>query len=125
VVSWLGALPHQEIVRVCRESHVLVAPSVTASGGDVEGIPNALKEAMALGLPVVATRHGGIAELVDDGVSGFLVPERNPAALAERLGFLLDHPERWEAMGRAGRAKVEAEFDAEPLNDRLVELYRA
>jgi colanic acid/amylovoran biosynthesis glycosyltransferase len=112
---------NQEAVREgLDQSDVLVAPSVTAADGDEEGIPNVLKEAMASGMPVVATRHAGIPELVDDGVSGWLVAERNDAALAEALTRLAATPERWPAMGRAGRTKVEREYDIHRLNDRLV-----
>jgi colanic acid/amylovoran biosynthesis glycosyltransferase len=82
-----------------------------------------LKEAMAMGLPVVSTLHSGIPELVDDGVSGFLVPERDAEGLADRLAVLVDHPERWVAMGRAGRDRIEADYDIRKLNHQLVELY--
>jgi colanic acid/amylovoran biosynthesis glycosyltransferase len=110
----------QEQVRAELEaSDVLVAASVTAADGDEEGIPNVLKEAMALGMPVVGTRHAGIPELIEDGVSGFLVPERNEAALADALQCLAREPGRWAAMGRAGRAKIELEYDIDKLNDRL------
>ena len=103
-------------------SDVLVAASVTAADGDEEGIPNVLKEAMALGLPVVGTRHAGIPELIEDGVSGFLVPERDEAALADALQRLARDPGRWAAMGRAGRARIEREYDIHRLNDRLAGL---
>jgi colanic acid/amylovoran biosynthesis glycosyltransferase len=103
-------------------SDMLVAASVTAADGDEEGIPNVLKEAMALGLPVVGTRHAGIPELIEDGVSGLLVAERDEAGLADALERLAREPGRWAAMGRAGRAKVEMEYDIDRLNDRLVGL---
>jgi colanic acid/amylovoran biosynthesis glycosyltransferase len=113
----------QEMVRDGLEgSDVLVAASVTAADGDEEGIPNVLKEAMALGLPVVGTRHAGIPELIEDGVSGFLVPERDETALAGVLQRLADEPGRWAAMGRAGRAKIELDYDIDGLNDRLAGL---
>ncbi len=105
-------------------AHILLAPSVTAGNGETEGIPNVVKEAMAVGLPVVSTVHSGIPELVEDGVSGFLVPEGDARALTDRLACLMDHPERWESMGKAGRKKVEDDFDSEKLNDRLVTLYQ-
>lgn len=76
-----------------------------------------------MGLPVVSTIHGGIPELVEDGVSGFLAPERDADALAEKLADLLSHPERWPEMGRAGRLFVERYFDLNRLNDKLVLLY--
>jgi colanic acid/amylovoran biosynthesis glycosyltransferase len=103
-------------------SDVLVAASVTAADGDEEGIPNVLKEAMASGMPVVGTRHAGIPELIEDGLSGLLVPERNQAALADALQRLALQPEQWAAMGRAGRAKIEMEYDIHRLNDRLAGL---
>lgn len=113
----------QEKVRDALEgSDVLVAASVTAADGDEEGIPNVLKEAMALGLPVVGTRHAGIPELIEDGVSGFLVPERDETALADALQRLAAEPGRWAAMGRAGRARIEREYDIDRLNDRLAGL---
>jgi len=124
-VRLLGWQSHDEVIRLCKAAHVLVAPSVTASNGDQEGIPNAVKEAMAMGLPVVSTWHGGIPELVGDRVSGLLVPERDEAALAGCLAYLLDHPEAWPAMTRAARARVEAEYDIEKLNDTLEALSRS
>lgn len=123
-VRILGWVDEEQVARLMREAHVLVAPSVTAADGDQEGIPTVLKEAIATGLPVVSTQHSGIPELVEDGVSGFLVAERDVDALADRLAHLIDHPELWAAMGRAGRMKVERKFDLGRLNDRLVELYR-
>jgi colanic acid/amylovoran biosynthesis glycosyltransferase len=95
---------------------------VTAADGDEEGIPNVLKEAMALGLPVVGTRHAGIPELVEEGVSGLLVPERDEGSLADALDSLAREPGRWAAMGRAGRARIEMEYDIHRLNDRLAGL---
>jgi colanic acid/amylovoran biosynthesis glycosyltransferase len=113
----------QERVRVDLEhSDVLVAASVTAADGDEEGIPNVLKEAMASGMPVVGSRHAGIPELVEDGVSGLLVPERDEQGLADALQRLAGEPGRRAAMGRAGRAKVEREYDIHSLNDRLAGL---
>ncbi len=123
-VRFAGALNHGDVLTFLEASHVLLAPSVTASDGDQEGIPNALKEAMAMGLPVVSTLHSGIPELVEDGVSGFLVPERDAEALADRLAVLVDHPDRWDGLGRAGRRRIEADYDVRVLNDRLVEIYR-
>ena len=73
-----GWASQPDVIRWMRESSVLVAPSVTAPSGDEEGIPNALKEAMCLGIPVIATDHAGIPELVQDGITGVLVPERPP-----------------------------------------------
>ena len=78
---------------------------------------------MAIGLPVVSTEHGGIPELVEHGVSGFLVPERDVAALTEKIEYLLERPHKWLSMGEAGRACVEAKYDVNKLNDELVKIY--
>jgi colanic acid/amylovoran biosynthesis glycosyltransferase len=82
-----------------------------------------LQEAQAMGLPVVCTRHSGIPEGILDGKSGFLVPERDVDALADRLADVISRPEAWPEMGRQGRAFVEAEYDLNKRNDALVELY--
>ncbi len=118
-----GAKSNDDVLLLLDSADVLLAPSVTAANGEAEGIPNAVKEAMATGLPVVATRHSGIPELVEHGVSGYLVPERDAAALAERLNYLNVHSELWRDMGSKGREKVEREFDMHSLNDTLVKLY--
>ena len=90
---------------------VFLHPSVTAADGDVEGIPNVAVEAAATGLPVVATRHGGLVEAVADGETGALVPERDPAALAAALERLGKDTALRLALGRAGAARVRRAFD--------------
>ena len=105
-----GAQPHAVVLSEMRRAHIFVLPSVKAADGDTEGIPVTLMEAQASGLPVVATRHSGIPELVEDGRSGYLVPERDSKSLAERLRHLIEHPEIWRALGLAGRAIVEERF---------------
>ncbi|MFZ2197629.1 MAG: glycosyltransferase, partial [Thermodesulfovibrionales bacterium] len=82
-----------------------------------------LMEALAQGIPVLSTRHSGIPEVVVDGKSGYLVPEKDIDALAEGLVALLDSPEKWPLMGSAGRAHVEENYDIDRLNDRLISLY--
>jgi colanic acid/amylovoran biosynthesis glycosyltransferase len=121
-VRFLGNRPHDEVVEVLRSASIFLAPSVTSADGDQEGIPVALMEAMSSGLPVVATEHSGIPELVEHGISGFLAPERDAGTLAVCLEQLIEHPELWPSMGEAGRRRVEADHDIEVLNDRLVDL---
>lgn len=122
-IQLVGWKNEAEIVEILDTCHLFVAPSITAADGNQDAPINVLKEAMAMGLPVLSTYHGGIPELVENGVSGFLVPERDADALAERLGYLLDHPERWPELGIAGRQFVERHFDMQMLNDRLVQVY--
>ncbi|HEY9654884.1 MAG TPA: glycosyltransferase [Crinalium sp.] len=124
LVTLHGQQPQRELINILDRCHLFMAPSVTAADGNQDAPVNVLKEAMAMGLPVVSTRHGGIPELVEDGISGFLVPERDAEALAEKLRLLIEQPDRWVAMGQAGRAYVEAHYDMNKLNDELVKLYK-
>jgi colanic acid/amylovoran biosynthesis glycosyltransferase len=123
-VHLLGWKNEREIIEILEATHIFIAPSVTASDGNQDAPINVLKEASALGLPVISTYHGGIPELIQDGVSGFLVPERDADALAEKLEYLLNHPEVWTPMGQAGRAYVEAHYNLHTLNDELVNIYQ-
>jgi len=122
-VNLIGWRTQDEIRNLYLDAHIFVLSSVTASDGDKEGQGLVIQEAQASGLPVISTLHNGIPEGVLDGKSGFLVPERDVDALAERLVHLIEHPEIWPKMGRAGRAYVEANYDIDKLNDRLVEIY--
>ena len=101
----------------------MIAPSVTSAEGNQEGIPMVLMEALATGLPVIASSHSAIPELVQDGKSGFLVPERDVDSLAEKIKYLIEHPETWPEMGSTGRKFVEKNYDIEKLNDRLEKIY--
>jgi colanic acid/amylovoran biosynthesis glycosyltransferase len=119
-----GSLAKLSVVQFLQNSHILVHPSIKGTNNEEEGIPNVIKEAMLTGLPVIATRTGGISELVEDGKSGFIIPEKNVDALVEKIIYLIEHPEIWPQIGSAGRAHVEANYDSDKLNDRLVEIYQ-
>lgn len=123
-VFFTGAVQQDQVKEHLVQADILLAPSVTAANGDEEGIPNVIKEAMALGRPVVSTRHSGIPELVEQGVTGFLAGERDPEGLAAAVRHLRDRPETWAPVQDAARRRVELEYDIERLNDQLVERYR-
>lgn len=89
-----------------------------------EGISNAIMEYMALGKPVVATAGGGTGEIVLDGQTGFLVKASDPAALAAKIGYLLDHPGEAQAMGQAGRERLIGEFNLQAMTQQFIELYQ-
>lgn len=122
-VRFVGARPHEETLRLLSGSRLLCLPSVTAGSGDQEGLPTVVLEAGAGGKPVVGTNHGGIPEAVTDGVNGYLVPERDPRALADRLIVLLRDPQLCEQFGKAGRESVRERFDLRRQTDKLEELY--
>lgn len=106
-----GAVPRPVVGRILADADVFVLASHPTRSGRREGIPVALMEAMMSELPVVASALSGIPELVEEGRTGYLVPSGDPAALADRLEQLVGEPALRRAFGRAGRAKVEAEFD--------------
>ena len=98
---------------------VFALPSVTAADGDQEGIPVSLMEAMASGVPCLSTVHSGIPELIDDGRSGWLVPERDVAALADKLACIQRGDFDLPAIARCARATVETHFNQSRLHDQL------
>jgi glycosyltransferase involved in cell wall biosynthesis len=103
---------------------VLVSADIFVLSSDSEGLPMSILEAMAAGLPVVATAVGGVPECVDDGVTGLLVPARDPQSFADALTALLDDPERRRAMGEAGRARARTSFGLAAFVDAHAQLYR-
>src|SRR5947207_9423169 len=90
-----GWKTQDEVACLLDQSHIFLLPSIKAADGNEEGIPNALKEAMAMGLPVIATHHAGNAELIKDGVSGYLVPQKNTTELFNKMLYLAQHPRDW------------------------------
>jgi len=123
-IKFLGAVEQKEVLKLYQQVHIFILPSITASNGDQEGIPVVLMEAQATGLPIISTYHTGIPEVVVDGKSGFLVPERDVDALTEKLEYLIEHPEIWPDMGQYGRKFVEEHYDINKLNQRLVEIFQ-
>jgi glycosyltransferase involved in cell wall biosynthesis len=118
-VDFLGALPHAEALAMIRSGAIFALPCRTSSTGDRDGIPVVLMEAMAAGKPVIAGRLETIAELVQDGTSGLLVPPDDVSALTQALRRLVDDPAAGKAMGLAGRRHVDAEFSDDINWDRL------
>lgn len=118
-IKLLGWGTQEEVIDLLQTADIFILPSLTASDGNEEGIPNALKEAMAVGIPGVSTYHAGIAELVDNGKTGFLVRCANSKDLAQKIEYLIEHPELRMQMGVAGRKRIEEEYETNQLNDRL------
>lgn len=111
-ISMLGYIDFARYLKAADEAHIFMAPSVTAEDGDTEGgAPTVLLEMQAGGLPVLSTYHADIPEVVIHEQSGFLVPERDSDALAERLVFLARNPALWESMGENGRRHIAENYD--------------
>jgi len=110
-VSFPGFLSQPQLCELYARAHVFLHPSELTAKQDQEGIPNSMLEAMSTGLPVAATLHGGIPEAVRDGVSGFLVPERDAKALTAVLKRFVQSPDLLRQMGCAASQSVHAEFE--------------
>lgn len=111
------AVPHNELMRALQACDLLVMASTH------EGFPLTPAEAMMLNKPVVATRVGGLPDLVVDGVSGVLVPPRDPAALADAMAPFLSDRDYRDRLGQAGRRRIEEHFSTEIIADQLIAFY--
>ena len=126
-VHLVGTVRYEEFQKACAQAHIFLAPSVTdlETGVTEGGAPTVLLEAQAAGMPVVSTYHADIPEVVRDGVSGLLSPERDVEALAANLATMVLHPERWPEMGAAGRRHVENNYEIGAQVRRLEAIYDA
>jgi colanic acid/amylovoran biosynthesis glycosyltransferase len=120
-VEFRGWMPNDELRRWMRGALALCVPSQRAADGDAEGLPTVVIEAMAAGTPVIGSRHAGIGEAVEDGHTGFLIPEQDPEALAAALRRLIDEPGLRHQLGENARQAAVAHFDMFAQSRRLEE----
>lgn len=118
-----GTATQEEVFAHLARSSVLVAPCVTAASGDRDGLPMVILEGMAAGVPVVATPVTAIPEIVRDGETGLLVPERSPAAIASAVARLRGDPDLGQRLAAAARRAVEERHDAAQSAARLASLF--
>jgi colanic acid/amylovoran biosynthesis glycosyltransferase len=124
-VRLLGYQPYAALIQQAYEHHVFLAPSVTAGDGDTEGgAPVTLIEVLATGMPVVSSWHCDIPEIVRDGITGYLAPERDVEGLCDALRRLVANAANWTEMQAAARSHIEKEFDAKCQGARLADIYR-
>jgi len=123
-VRLLGAQPQEAVHKAYHRASVFALPCVVTANGDRDGIPNVLLEAMASGVPVVATQVSGIPELIDAERDGLLVEPNSPEKLADAIDRLLTQPELGERLASAARSKIEARFSVEDGARQLLELFR-
>lgn len=105
-------------------SRVFCVPSLIAESGDAEAFGMVFAEAQAMGVPVVSFASGGIPEVVKDGETGFLLPERDWEGLADRIALLMADDERWSAMRNAGKEHVRTHFDIRKQSQKICDVYR-
>jgi colanic acid/amylovoran biosynthesis glycosyltransferase len=122
-VSFTGFVSQEQLREIYYASHIFLHPSQTGHDGNQEGIPNAMLEAMASGLPVFTTQHGGIPEVVENGAAGVLVPERDHENLATALLDAAKDPGFLSRIARNGAEIVRKNFDLRAQAPRLEEIY--
>lgn len=120
-VCFLGHVPHNEIPRLFHSHDLFVMPCLVARGGDRDGLPNVILEALAHEVPVVATDINGIREAIVPGETGWLVPQAEPQLLAQAIREALADPGEARRRARAGRHLVQREFDSRTNYARLKE----
>lgn len=123
-VRFLGYQPFSIMLKEAYQHHLFISPSVTAEDGDTEGgAPVSIIEMAASGMPIITTRHCDIPEVILDGKTGLLVEERDVDGILLALEWYLSHPDEWATLLMAGRAHIEAEFDAVRQAERLAYYY--
>src|SRR5437762_7906807 len=122
-VSFTGFVSQEQLREIYYRSHIFLHPSQTGRDGNQEGIPNSMLEAMATGLPVFATYHGGIPEAIENGASGILVPERDHEALSHALLEAAQDRQLLVRLARNGANAVAQKFDQKNQIRRLEEIY--
>ena len=123
-VTLSGPLPQEEVRSRLACSAIFALPCVTEAGGGKDNLPTVVMEAMAAALPVVSTAIGGVPEMVQDGITGFLLPEHRPAALAEILSRLLSNPALRHSLGEAGRERATRLFALDQNVQTLCALFQ-
>lgn len=108
------------VIGAMLNADIFMLTSITAADGETEGLGMVLLESQLTGMPVIATLHNGFTDAVRDGESGFLVPEKNVEAIAGKLEFLLNNPQTWEKMGKAGRQYVMDHYSEQVYLDKIV-----
>lgn len=122
-IIFLGAKSHDEIKTILASVDVYVAPSITAKNGDQEGLPVSIMEAMASGVPVVASKSGGIPDLVIDGINGLLVNEKDVNGLAERINKVLTDKNYGETLA-ANALETIKKYDYKIIAKEYYNLYK-
>ncbi|MEM2293071.1 MAG: glycosyltransferase [Nitrososphaerota archaeon] len=110
-VKLIGRLPHEEVLKYLYNSNIFVFPSISCRDGSTEALGYACVEAMACGLPVVASNVGGIPEYVINDQTGLLVEQRSPKQIAEAIEELINNPKKAKRLSRNARKIVEHMFD--------------
>jgi glycosyltransferase involved in cell wall biosynthesis len=122
-VKFLGKLSAEDLMEEYKRADIFVLPSIVDSRGDTEGLGVVLLEALSFGLPVIASNVGGIPDIVEDGKTGILIPEKDPVAIADAIEKLLSNWEDAKLMVLRGQDMIRERFSLEKIADKLVRIY--
>ncbi len=120
IIHFIGPQPLEVVKKELAKADVFLLPSISDQYGLMEGIPVAIMESMAIGLPVISTFHSGIPEIIDDGISGFLCEEKNHDDITEKLTIISKNYPLVKMISKNARKKVEAEYNIKSLNNKLI-----
>lgn len=123
-IVWHGARPQADVIEACRRADIFVLPCRITRNGDRDGLPNVLMEAQSQGLACVSSAVSAVPEVIDDGETGLLTPERRPDLVAAALTRLITDPALRARIGTAAAQSVRARFSTEPGLDRMAALMR-
>ncbi|PCH91394.1 MAG: colanic acid biosynthesis glycosyltransferase WcaL [Bacteroidetes bacterium] len=123
-VSFSGAQTHEYVLEKLQETDIFLMPGIVAKDGRSEAQGLVIQEAQSMEIPVVVSAVGGMAEGMQDGVTGFLVSPKNPEIIAEKLKYLIAQPKKRKEMGENGRKFVTEKFNIQSLNRTLINLYK-
>jgi glycosyltransferase involved in cell wall biosynthesis len=124
-VSFLGSLVNTEIPKYLQSSAVTVFPSVVTDDGDQEGTPVAIMEALSCECSLVVSDYPGARDIIEDGINGYLVAQKSPDQIAQKIGALLDNPDLGTAIGKAGRHSVQQHYDWQVIGSKFSSLFQA
>jgi colanic acid/amylovoran biosynthesis glycosyltransferase len=122
-IKLLGGKNQENIIELMKNSDILLAPSVTSATGDCEGIPVVLMEALAIGIPVISTYHSSIPELIKNNETGFLVPEKDPNAISDKIQYLINNWNIVSTVTKNGHNFVKQHHDINQLNEQLIQIF--
>lgn len=123
-IDLIGFITQDEVKGYLNRSTVSVLPCVTGSDGRRDILPNSLKEAMSMEIPVITSKINGIEELVDDGINGILVPPKNPEAIADAITMIFSNPDFRNKMGKEARKKIQKNFDVKVEAKKLEAIFK-
>jgi colanic acid/amylovoran biosynthesis glycosyltransferase len=122
-VSILGSVPHSRVSNLLAQANLYTQHCKTASNGDQEGQGVSFVEAAASGLPIIATRHNGLPDVILDGKTGYLVDEGDVKAMGNKIAQLVETPDQWCSLGKAGRRHIEENFDLQKQAKKMKKKY--